>query len=101
MYIKLLVIQRKGHPTTHYLPEVLAVADEVTLEENPDWWETEKAKQIELLEGDYDAVAEVVVHLNENKIYAALFPEQPVLWGNVAPPKWWTQEDSAGEDGDG
>ncbi|MGL5816619.1 MAG: hypothetical protein ACRCYR_03580 [Phycicoccus sp.] len=75
MKINLLVMQRKGHPTGQYLPEVLAVVDEVTLDDNPDWWDSEKREQLHRVGDDVDAWAEVTLDVAETDLARALYPQ--------------------------
>ena len=48
MKIQLLCLHRNESYAGEYLPEVVSCVDEVTLDENPQWWVDEKAKAREL-----------------------------------------------------
>lgn len=74
MQIQLLVLQRKQSYPGELLPEVLAVVSEATLEENPDWWPQEIARNKEIIGEDAEAWAVVSAELSEEALAAALNP---------------------------
>ena len=65
MRVTMLVLQRKVSYEGEMGPEILACADEVTLDENPDWWSEEVARQKASIAND--------------AIQKALYPEQRVV----------------------
>ena len=74
MEIQLLVLHRKEDFEGQLRPEVLAVVDEVTLEENPPWWPEEIAKQKAAVGDDAAAWAIVRATLDDEALMAALYP---------------------------
>lgn len=84
MQMILLVLHRKERYAGEFLPEVVACVDEVTLDENPEWWAAEKAKQ----RGKYDdptvaAWAEVEIEVPTDAIMAALYPKTEKISAEV------------------
>lgn len=58
--------------------------DEVTQEENPDWWPNELAPVKAQYDGsDMSAWAQVTVEVSEDEIRKALYPTPPVVEGAV------------------
>lgn len=78
MNITVLVMQRKQAYDGQFLPEVLGVVDEVALEENPQWWVDEIAKQKASIGDDADAWAEVTFEVPTEALDAALYPAHKV-----------------------
>ena len=74
MRVTMLVLQRKVSYEGEMGPEILACADEVTLDENPDWWSEEVARQKASIGNDADAWA-----VSNDAIQKALYPEQRVV----------------------
>lgn len=75
---RLLILQRKCRYPGELAPEVLAVVDEMTLDENPEWWPTEVAKNKDAVGDDADAWAEVEIEMPLAEIRAALYPARKV-----------------------
>lgn len=76
MIIELLVLHRKESYEGEYGPEVIAVADEAVLEENPDWWILEQERQRSLI-GDQAAAWTVVrAEVDPEHLMEALYPEK-------------------------
>lgn len=76
MKIKLLVIQRVQPYPNAYLPEILSVVDEVTLDDNPEWWDEEVEKQLALVgEDDIDSWAILSAEIPIRQIEQALYPD--------------------------
>src|SRR5690606_2314849 len=74
--IKLLVIQRVQPYPNAYLPEILSVVDEVTLDDNPEWWDEEVEKQLALVgEDDIDSWAILSAEIPIRQIEQALYPD--------------------------
>lgn len=83
---RLLILQRKCRYPGEHAPEVFAVVDEWTLDENPSWWPTEVAKHRDAVGGDADAWAEVEIDLPMSAVRAALYPSPKVPVSRVTPP---------------
>lgn len=83
MRARILVMQRKGAYPGQYAPEVLAIVDEHTLEDNPTWWDEEKQRQHDLVGEDAQAFAEVDLVLNDAAIERALYPQIVVEYPQV------------------
>lgn len=79
MRVTMLVLQRKVSYEGEMGPEILACADEVTLDENPDWWSEEVARQKASIGNDADAWAEITFEVSNDAIQKALYPEQRVV----------------------
>lgn len=71
---RLLVLQRKCHYPGEFAPEILAVVDEWTLDENAEWWHAEVKKQKTTVGQDADAWAEIEVDLPQSALLGALYP---------------------------
>ena len=78
MNVRLLVGHRKDSYPGEYAPEVVAVVDEFTIDDNPEWWSNEVAKQKALWGTDADAWAEIEVSLPREELMAALYPTNTV-----------------------
>lgn len=74
MKIRLLVLHRKEAYPGQLAPEILSVVDELTLEDNPEWWEQEVAKQQADVGDDAAAWAQVEATLDVDALMAALYP---------------------------
>lgn len=83
MKVELLVCHRvESYPGEH-APEVLAVCDEWTLDENPQWWVDEIAKQKAAVGDDAAAFAVVTIELSADALMLALYPKMPTTSGIV------------------
>lgn len=75
MNINLLVLHRKESYPGEYAPEIVAVADEVQMDENPDWWHEEIDRQKKTIANDANAWAVVTIDVPTSQIMAALYPD--------------------------
>lgn len=79
MEIKLLVVQRKERYAGEHSPEILAVADENVLDDNPEWWDDEIKSQLEAIgESDIDAWTVITATIPTEALHAALYPQNRV-----------------------
>ena len=76
--VRLLILQRKCRYPGELAPEVMAVVDEVTLDENPSWWPDEISRHKDSVGDDADAWAEVEVDIPVDAVIAALYPTPKV-----------------------
>lgn len=90
MKVELLVMHREERYEGEYAPEVVAVCDEWTLEDNPKWWADEIAKQKSLHASAEDAGpgaarawAVVTIELSVDSLMLALYPKMPVTSGLI------------------
>lgn len=74
MKIYLLVMHRREDYPGQHGPEVLAVVDQWTLDENPEWWDAEVARQKSLVGGDAAAWTVVTAVLDQDELMRALYP---------------------------
>lgn len=74
MLIRLLVLQRKEKYGGQLGPEVLAVVDETTMDDNPSWWPEEIERQKHAVGTDAESWAEIEVDLPDQAIKRALTP---------------------------
>lgn len=79
MRVTLLALQRKNFYDGEHAPEIVASVDEATLDENPDWWPEEIARQKKSIGDDADAWAEITVEVPDGAIQKALYPNQEVV----------------------
>lgn len=79
MRARLLVLHRKEIYPGEFGPEVMAVADEYTLDQNPEWWENEVARQRDLVADDAAAWAEVDIEISADALMRALYPARKPL----------------------
>lgn len=79
MRVTLLALQRKVAYEGELGPEILACVDEITLEENPQWWPEEVARQKESIGDDAHAWAEITVEVPDDAIQKALCPNQKAV----------------------
>ena len=83
MKVELLVMHRRERYEGEYAPEVLAVCDEWTLEDNPGWWEREIVQQKALIGDDASAWAVVTIELSTDSLMLALYPKMPLTSGLI------------------
>ena len=93
---RLLILQRKCRYPGEYAPEIFAVVDEWTLDENPSWWPSEVAKHKEAVGPDADAWADVEIHLPLAAVRAALNPVVTAIAVRLTPPTDTRNADGAG-----
>ena len=79
MHVTLLALQRKVRYEGEMGPEILACADEITMDENPAWWQEEVARQKESIGDEAGAWAEITVEVPDDAIQKALYPNQAVV----------------------
>lgn len=79
MKIQLLALQRKERYPGEYGPEIVAVVDEHTLEESPEWWPIEIARHKADLGDEADAWAVLDVALPIAAVMSALYPHKVTL----------------------
>ena len=84
MKITVLFMQRRGGYPGEFAPEAMAVADEVTLDDNFDWWAEEVERQKKLVGKDAESWAEVDIEIDGAAVQAALNPKRIVTAGAVA-----------------
>lgn len=86
MKMTLLVLHRKERYEGEYLPEVISVVDEVTLDENPTWWDEEKERAHHEHDGsDISAWAEVEIEVPTEDVMKALYPKAETISAEVLP----------------
>ena len=78
MKAHLLVLHRKESYPGEFGPEILAVCDEFTMDENPQWWTDEVARRTRQIGDEASAWAEVVIDLPIDAVMAALYPSTTV-----------------------
>ena len=78
MKAHLLVLHRKERYVGEFAPEILAVCDEIAMDENSSWWTAEVQRQKDLIGDDASAYAEVVIDLPTEALMAALYPSTTV-----------------------
>lgn len=84
MHVTLLVLQRAESYDGEFAPEVLAVVDEYTNDENPEFWPAEvKRVKDRLPDEEVEAWAEIVVEINEDTIRERLRPALSPIDGHV------------------
>lgn len=84
MKMTLLVLHRKERYEGEYLPEVISVVDEITLEENPDWWPQEVAQQKATIDDSTIAAwAEIEIEVPTEDIMKALYPRTKTISAKV------------------
>ena len=81
MRLHTLIGQRKCSYPGEYAPEALAVADENTMDVNPEWMDSEKKKYAD--SGEFSALAVIIIYVHDDFIDEALFPEPIVVDGEV------------------
>ena len=81
MKLHTLIGQRKCSYPGEYTPEALAVADENTMEANPEWMESEKKKYAD--SDEFSALIVIVIYVHDDFIDEALFPAPIVIDGEV------------------
>lgn len=79
MRVTMLVLQRKVSYEGEMGPEILSCVDETILDENPDWWPEEIARQKKDIGDDAHAWAEITVEVPDEAIQKALYPNQGVI----------------------
>lgn len=91
--IRLLVGHREEHYPGEYAPEVFAVVDEMTLDENPTYW-VEKVAEEKAGSGEgITAWAEVEFDLNDEDLMRALYPKPYVAYSKIRPADPISEED--------
>ena len=83
MDLFVLVGQRKQRYEGEYLPEALAVIDDIGDSDNPEYMREQLQKQTE--SGDFDALTVLRLSVSEKAVKAALYPEPTVLQATVVP----------------
>lgn len=78
MRAHLLVLHRKESYSGEFGPEILSVCDEFTMDENPQWWADEVARNKAEIGSEASAWAEVVIDLPTDAVIAALYPSPTV-----------------------
>ena len=81
MKLHTLIGQRKCSYPGEYAPEALAVADENTMEVNPEWMDSEKKKYAD--SGEFSALVVISIYVNGDSIDEALFPAPIAIEGEV------------------
>src|SRR5690625_3564463 len=76
--IQMLAMHRREDYPGQYGPEILAVVDQWTLDENPEWWDEEIARLKRSVGGEAGAWAVVTATLNDDDLMAALYPHNEV-----------------------
>lgn len=79
MRARLLVLHRKEIYPGEFGPEIMAVADEYTLDQNSEWWENEVARQKSLVADEASAWAEVDIEISADALMRALYPGRKSL----------------------
>lgn len=74
----LLVVHRKESYEGEFGPEILAVVDEYTMDENPHWWAAEVLRRKRMFGPDANAFAEIVIDLPVSDLMDALYPTRNV-----------------------
>lgn len=95
MKMTLLVLHRKERYEGEYLPEVISVVDEVTMDENPQWWDEElrKQKSIHHDGSDISAWAEIEIEVPTEDVMKALYPKTETIPAEVLPPAAGNRDD--------
>lgn len=75
MRIELLILQRKESYPGELRPEIVSLVDEVTQDENPDWWPEEIEKQKRSMEDEAERWVIVSTEIPDAEIARALYPE--------------------------
>lgn len=75
---KILALHRIESYPGESLPELLVIADQSTLEENPEWFDGEVKKVKESVGSDAAAWAVLDIELDEAAVMAALYPRHVV-----------------------
>lgn len=89
MKLTVLFIQRKEQYPGQRLPEALAIVDEGTMEENPEWWPKEVQRQLKdvgyNIDGTSDIVGftEVSFSVSEERIRDLIYRPPHILALNV------------------
>lgn len=74
MKAHLLVLHRKESYDGEFGPEIVAVCDEFTMDENPAWWVEETARQKAAVGNNASAWAEVTIEVPTYALMTALYP---------------------------
>lgn len=75
MRATLLVLHRHERYEGEFLPEILTVVDEVTQDENPEWWPAEvKRIQEQFDDSTVSAWAEITIEIETRSMLDALYP---------------------------
>lgn len=84
MKMRLLALHRKEDYPGQYLPEIMTVVDEGTLDENPEWWPAEIERQKKAHQDSTVAAwAEVEIEVPTQSILDALYPKPVVVEATV------------------
>jgi hypothetical protein len=81
MILNILFGQRKCRYSGEFAPEALEVADEFTMEENPEWIKNLKDRKKE--SGVFESIEILVVRVDDKAIDKCLFPDQVIVNGEV------------------
>lgn len=83
--IRLLIGHRHNTYADEFAPEVFAVVDEWTLDENPQYWIDKVAEEKAEQGDDVEAWAEVEFDLNDEDLMRALYPKPYVAYSKIRP----------------
>lgn len=81
----MLVLQRKESYPGQLGPEVLAIVDEVTLDDNGSWWTDEIQRHKASVGDEADAWAVIEAVIPTKALMDALYPPRPTLQLTVTP----------------
>ncbi len=82
MKLHIIFGQRKCRYAGEYAPEALDIADEYTMEENPDWLSGKLKEHRD--SGDFASVEVLIVRVPDKAVDDALAPRAPEVDGSVA-----------------
>ena len=81
MIITVLFGQIKEEYEGQYAPEALAVADECTMDENPEYMD-ERIKDAEKVD-EFSSIALIDINIDDDDVYRRLNPNKNIVVGDV------------------
>lgn len=82
MILKVLFIQRKCSYDGEFAPEALCCVDEYSIEDNPEWFETEVNRQITCCEEDISSHSVIEIEIDQEKL-SSILNNNPTIQGEI------------------
>ncbi len=86
MELHVLFIQRKESYHEEHAPEALVIADEYTMDENPEWFEKRCEEELKSTGDDILGHAVVIIEVDQDIIRKACLPPRIVLPSKIKSP---------------